>query len=111
MSSAQAAAADIILADALEDELVQVLTNSAECVGLLLRELEKTHSRSQAAAAAGGAGGGREMPKEVRKQMTMLTDQRARAARRSRAALCGQHDLLAVLQMASRERQSAFCDR
>ena len=101
VSAAQAAVADTILADALENELVQVLTNSAECVGLLLRELEKTQSRSRAAAAAGG--GGRKMPKEVRKQMTMLTDERARTARRSRAALCGQHDLLAVLQMASRE--------
>lgn len=101
-----AAQADAAALDALESQMVDVVTACNECVAGLLSELEQAHRRARISKTAGAevmtveeATGGRTTSRSsaLEPVLAMLINERAQAVRRSRAGMCGQHDLLSHL--------------
>ena len=125
--AAECNVADRMLVDALEAQLVDVMAGCGEVVSLLIAELEQAHrlarGSNRGSTRVGGGVGDSDRSLERRTAMSFVTaptvtapppeqgavtatgtreqgalrDERARAVRRSRANLCGQHDLLSQL--------------
>lgn len=88
--AAEAAQADAHLAEALEEQLVQIFSACTECASCVVAELEHTHLRLARTPPPGGEPQGEAA-------LTLLLDDRARDIRRSRDALSRQHDMLTHL--------------
>ena len=105
--AAAVAAADSCLIESLESQLVEVVMGCGEVVSLLLGELQAAHRLRRGAfegriqgkpAGAADATGNRGKPvasaRAAARPPAMLANERSRLVRRSRANMCGQHDLL-----------------
>ena len=87
------AAADAAVVDALEAQLVDVVTGCHDIVALLLGDLQEAHKMARSSKGMLH----RDKPGAQVIRASILNDERSRAVRRSKAGLCGQHDMLSHL--------------
>ena len=99
----RSAEADAAVVDALEDELVETVSGCAECITLLLQDLEQAHRTARASARRAAADREREEEESAEEgegaqgAKTLLQSERARAVRQSRASVCSGLDALSHL--------------